>query len=223
LTCLAQKSKFPLANLFLWGSLLIPNKAVIIIFFGGLLMFRGLLGGRPNKPIPKQNPTSSSHTVLGANTHFEGTLMSKNNVRLEGTFNGNITAGGGVRIGETATLEGDLVGQQVVVAGVVRGDITASKISVLRTGRVWGDLHLESLMTEEGGFIQGIITMEESLDLPGAIQVNTTDLKVSELNADFVEVPEINQEKVQGTAPAQPKTSPLDELTRLTSRPPLRK
>lgn len=186
-------------------------------------MFRKLLGGQPKKSIPKQNPTSSSHTVLGANTHFEGTLMSNDSVRLEGTFTGDITTKGSVRIGEAATLEGDLVSHQAVVAGVVRGDITAPKITVLRTGRVWGDLRLESLMTEEGGFIQGIITMEESLDLSDVMQVTSTDLTISDSSADFIEVPEISEEKVQETIPSQPKSSPLDELTRLTSRPPLKK
>lgn len=181
------------------------------------------LGRKSKKSIPKQNSTSSSHTVLGANTHFEGTLKSKNSVRLEGNFTGDISARGSVQIGESATLKGNLVGNQVVVAGIVHGDITAKKISVLRTGRVWGDLRLESLMTEEGGFIQGIITMEESLNPFDGMQVTATNLKLSESSDDFIEAPEINEEKVKATIPSQSKSTPLDELTRLTSRPPIRK
>ena len=51
------------------------------------------------------------------------------------------------------------------MAGMVRGDITARKVAILSTGRVHGDLLVESLITEEGGFMQGQIRMEETVDL----------------------------------------------------------
>jgi cytoskeletal protein CcmA (bactofilin family) len=41
----------------------------------------------------------------------------------------------------------------------------ARRISVMRTGRVWGDLQLEKLATEEGCFVQGKVTMQETVDL----------------------------------------------------------
>jgi cytoskeletal protein CcmA (bactofilin family) len=101
--------------------------------------------------------TERSESVLGANTHVEGTLE------------GDVTIQGKVIIGERGTLEGDLIGEAVSVSGVVRGDITARKTAILRTGRVWGNLRQEALMTEEGGFIQGLVTMEENIDIKEAI------------------------------------------------------
>lgn len=113
--------------------------------------------------------TERSESVLGANTHVEGTLEGEGNLRLDGTFVGDITIQGKVTIGERGTLEGDLIGEAVSVSGVVRGDITARKTAILRTGRVWGDLRQEALMTEEGGFIQGLVTMEENVDIKETI------------------------------------------------------
>jgi len=51
------------------------------------------------------------------------------------------------------------------VAGSVKGNITARKVEITRTGRVWGNVVTTSLSTEEGAFLKGEITMEEELDL----------------------------------------------------------
>jgi len=53
----------------------------------------------------------------------------------------------------------------VIVAGSVKGDITANKVEITRTGRVWGDVVTMSFSTQEGAFLRGKITMEEDLDL----------------------------------------------------------
>jgi cytoskeletal protein CcmA (bactofilin family) len=120
-----------------------------------------------------------SETILGPQTRFEGKLVSEGSVRVHGAFIGDITARGAVVIGETATVEGDLAGETVTVGGVLRGDIVARKAAVLRTGRAWGDLRVETLSTEEGCFIQGQITMEERLDLSEHL-ARLDDLKVAE-------------------------------------------
>ncbi len=138
-------------------------------------MLRELFG--PSKPQPKSQPQTQQpkpaaptppprpDSVLGANTHLTGTLRAEGNVRIDGTFIGNVSTQGRILIGEQGQLEGDLVGDAVDVAGVVKGDIIARKVSVMRTGRVWGDLCLEKLMTEEGAFVQGLVTMEESVNI----------------------------------------------------------
>jgi cytoskeletal protein CcmA (bactofilin family) len=123
-----------------------------------------------NQTKPAPTTKNPSESILGIDTQLEGTLRSGGHVRLEGTFTGDVSARGRVIIGEEAKLEGDLIGETVTVGGVIRGDITARRIAITRTGRVWGDLRQEILMTEEGGFIQGIVTMEEKLDIGQVIE-----------------------------------------------------
>ncbi len=89
------------------------------------------------KPVPAP-VAASPDTVLGSGSLFEGTLKCVGNVRLDGYFKGNIAARGKVTLGEQGKLEGDLLCESAAVAGVLRGDITARKVSILRTGRVWG-------------------------------------------------------------------------------------
>jgi cytoskeletal protein CcmA (bactofilin family) len=53
----------------------------------------------------------------------------------------------------------------IIVAGAVKGNITAEKLEIRSTGRVWGDVHVVTFATEEGAFLRGQITMEDNIDL----------------------------------------------------------
>jgi cytoskeletal protein CcmA (bactofilin family) len=135
-------------------------------------VFRELFGSpKPKKAVPasaKPAPAApavptASQSVLGAGTHFEGTLRAESHVRVDGTFIGDISTRGRILIGEQAKVVGNLIGEAVDVAGMVTGDVIARRISVTRTGRILGDLRLEKLLTEEGGFIQGLVRMEDKV------------------------------------------------------------
>jgi cytoskeletal protein CcmA (bactofilin family) len=47
----------------------------------------------------------------------------------------------------------------------VKGDVTADKVEIRSTGRVWGNVITAAFATEEGAFLRGQITMEEKIDL----------------------------------------------------------
>jgi cytoskeletal protein CcmA (bactofilin family) len=98
-------------------------------------------------------------TVLGANCALEGSLRSKANVRLDGTFTGTLEIEGNVLVGETARITADINARNISIAGAVRGNVSGKKVQLLRTGRVWGDIRATALTTEEGAFIDGKITM----------------------------------------------------------------
>jgi cytoskeletal protein CcmA (bactofilin family) len=53
----------------------------------------------------------------------------------------------------------------VIIAGAVRGNITAEKVEIRSTGRVWGDVVTAAFATEEGAFLRGQIQMEEKVDI----------------------------------------------------------
>ena len=53
----------------------------------------------------------------------------------------------------------------VIIAGALRGNITAEKVEIRATGRVWGDVVTAAFATEEGSFLRGKITMEEKVEL----------------------------------------------------------
>jgi cytoskeletal protein CcmA (bactofilin family) len=125
---------------------------------------------REDEPTPQAEAESSQveriTSVLGDNTNYHGTLTGSGGVRIEGAFNGEIALDGLLVVGTTGrvTCE-DLHARSVIVAGAVRGDITAKKVEIRATGRVWGNVTTIAFSTEEGAFLRGQIQMEEELDL----------------------------------------------------------
>lgn len=111
-------------------------------------------------------------TVLGTNCTLRGDLKSQANVRLDGTFEGTLEIEGNVLVGETGKITADINAKNVVIAGAVRGNVSGSKVQLLRTSRVWGDISAAAITTEEGAFIDGKITMVrhdasiQSVELP---------------------------------------------------------
>jgi len=69
-------------------------------------------------------------------------------------------------VGQTGRITCEHVrANTVIVAGAIRGNITAEKVEIRSTGRVWGDVVTTSFATEEGAFLRGQIRMEDQVDL----------------------------------------------------------
>ena len=105
-------------------------------------------------------------SVLGAGIVWQGTISGSGGVRVEGTFEGQISLKGLLVVGETGKVTCDTVrAANVIVAGAVKGNITAQKVEIRSSGRVWGDIVTTAFATEEGAFLRGQIRMEDAVDL----------------------------------------------------------
>jgi cytoskeletal protein CcmA (bactofilin family) len=125
-------------------------------------------------------------SVLGAGVIWQGNISGSGGVRVEGTFEGQIALKGLLVVGETGKVTCENVrAVNVIVAGAVKGNITAQKVEIRSTGRVWGDIVTTAFATEEGAFLRGQIRMEDAIDLgmeaavepPAEAQPPTTDGK----------------------------------------------
>jgi cytoskeletal protein CcmA (bactofilin family) len=117
-------------------------------------------------PEPTSAQPERITSVMGEGTKYQGKLTGEGGVRIEGTFDGEIRLDGLLVVGTTGrvTCE-DLRAKLVIVAGTVRGDITAHKLEIRASGRVWGNVTAITFATEEGAFLRGQIQMEEEIDL----------------------------------------------------------
>lgn len=112
------------------------------------------------------SPTERVTSVLGTGIVWKGKLSGSGGLRIEGTFEGDINLRGLLVVGETGRVTSETIqANTVVIAGAVRGNITAEKIEIRATGRVWGDVVTAAFATEEGAFLRGQITMEEKVEL----------------------------------------------------------
>lgn len=120
----------------------------------------------PTSSVIQPTPSERVTSVLSAGIIWKGSLNGAGGVRIEGAFEGDITLRGMLVVGESGRVTCEhLRANTLIVAGAVRGGITAEKVEIRRTGRVWGDVVTAAFATEEGAFLRGQIRMEEKVDL----------------------------------------------------------
>jgi cytoskeletal protein CcmA (bactofilin family) len=127
---------------------------------------------RETQPAPSLQPAPTERvtSVLGPGIVWKGDLSGSGGVRIEGAFEGEIALRGLLVIGATGRVTcPHLRANVVIVAGAVRGNITAEKVEIRSTGRVWGDVVTAAFATEEGAFLRGQIRMEDAVDIGVAL------------------------------------------------------
>lgn len=129
-------------------------------------MFRRRSEPPPEEEAPAPVPTERITSVLSTGITWKGHIGGKGGVRIEGTYDGEIALRGLLVIGESGRVTcKHLRANTVIIAGAVKGNITAEKVEIRKTGRVWGDVVTAAFSTEEGAFLRGKITMEEKVDI----------------------------------------------------------
>ena len=105
-------------------------------------------------------------SVLGDGVNYTGKLTGRGGIRIESAFEGEISLNGLLVVGLTGRITCEEIhATTVIVAGAVRGNITADKVEIRESGRVWGNVTAMAFSTEEGAFLRGNIQMEEKLEL----------------------------------------------------------
>lgn len=129
-------------------------------------MFRKREDITPSTSTDTSAPTTRVTSVLGPGIAWKGAISGSGGVRVEGAFDGNIHLRGMLVVGETGRVTCEHVrANTIIVAGALRGNITAQKVEIRSTGRVWGDVVTSAFATEEGAFLRGQITMEEGVEI----------------------------------------------------------
>ncbi len=140
------------------------------------MMFRKREEIPPTPAADLVAPATRVTSVLGPGIAWKGAIHGSGGVRVEGAFDGDIHLRGMLVVGETGRVTSEHVrANTVIVAGALRGNITAEKVEIRATGRVWGDVVTAAFATEEGAFLRGTITMEESVEIEAPPTVETGD------------------------------------------------
>jgi len=97
---------------------------------------------------------------------MQGTIQSDGGIRIDGVFQGDLETTGNLIIGESAKVVAEIEAHNVSVAGAVKGNISGNKVEILETGRVWGDLTVNSLLLNEGAYLRGQTMMHADIEPP---------------------------------------------------------
>jgi cytoskeletal protein CcmA (bactofilin family) len=143
----------------------------------------GIGNGWLAKVSPKSTSTTHSNgnghsnkieSVLGPGINYQGTLTGTGGIRIEGTFDGTISIKGPLVVADGAKITAEIHASAVTVGGSVKGNITAGKVEIQSTGRVWGDLITTAFATEEGAFLRGQVRMEDEVPVEAPAPVAPT-------------------------------------------------
>ena len=98
----------------------------------------------------------NSISRISAGTVIKGEILSPNDIRIDGTFEGRIQSKGRVVVGESATIKGDIVCENVDLWGKVEGNLFVKDTLSLKEGCVVsGNLHIRRLSVELGSPFNG--------------------------------------------------------------------
>jgi cytoskeletal protein CcmA (bactofilin family) len=102
--------------------------------------------------------TSGPTTYVAASTKIVGTITGKGAYVFCGTVEGDCDIEGPLTLAEGGHWKGILKATDVVVSGVVEGDVVAAqRVEILGSARVTGSLSGNSIAVAEGAIIAGEI------------------------------------------------------------------
>jgi cytoskeletal protein CcmA (bactofilin family) len=100
-------------------------------------------------------------TVIGAGITIEGEIASDEDIVVQGTVRGKLSAKEAVTIQQGATVEADVVVGSLVVAGSLTGNITAAERVDLQSGaRVIGNVKASRVTIADGAQFKGNVDMD---------------------------------------------------------------
>jgi cytoskeletal protein CcmA (bactofilin family) len=97
-------------------------------------------------------------TFVAPSTKIVGTITGKGAYVFCGTMEGNCDITGPLTLAKDGRWKGTMKATDIVVAGVVEGDVIASqRVEIAGTARVTGSLSGNSIAVAEGAVIEGEI------------------------------------------------------------------
>ena len=108
--------------------------------------------------MAKTEPTVNVNSIsrISAGTVIKGEILSPTDIRIDGSFEGRVQSKGRVVVGESATIKGDIVCENVDLWGKVEGNLFVKDTLSLKDGCVVsGNLHIRRLSVELGATFNG--------------------------------------------------------------------
>lgn len=138
--------------------------------------------------MARKKPEVSAPNVLDMNANMQGTVVFSEpvNLRINGNFTGELKTKGILYIGDKAEVNAEINGEDITIAGRVKGNITAEKrITMKDTAVVEGDIFCGRLEVEEGAVFEGRAHMLSYVPPAGIMDLTEVarylDVKVSKV------------------------------------------
>ncbi|MBC9248245.1 polymer-forming cytoskeletal protein [Paracoccus sp. 11-3] len=102
----------------------------------------------------------STPSVLSSDLTVTGNIRTQGDIQIEGNVEGDVRAHQ-LTVGESATIKGEIVGDDVIVHGRVIGRVRGLKVRLSATARVEGDIIHKTIAIESGAHFEGSVQRQE--------------------------------------------------------------
>lgn len=119
---------------------------------------------KSTKPMTDFTPSTPKEkapaSVLSNDLKIHGNLTTAGDIQIEGTIEGDIRAHL-LTVGESATVKGECIADDVIVNGRVVGKVRGLKVRLTATARVEGDIIHKTIAIESGAHFEGSVQRQE--------------------------------------------------------------
>jgi cytoskeletal protein CcmA (bactofilin family) len=109
------------------------------------------------QPIPGRQ-LESEITLLSQGSLIKGDVTFDRMTRIHGRIEGRVKglAGSVLVVGETASVHGEIEGDEVIIDGFVHGDVEAkTKVTISESGRLLGNVRAPKFEVKFGAHFEG--------------------------------------------------------------------
>ena len=115
---------------------------------------------KPAAPAPAAAKPKPAPSTLSSDLHITGNLKTTGDIQVEGTVEGDIRAHL-LTIGESATIKGEVIADDVVINGRIVGRVRGLKVRLTSTARVEGDIIHKTIAIESGAHFEGGVQRQD--------------------------------------------------------------
>lgn len=105
------------------------------------------------KPKPAPSSISSDLTVVG-------NITTTGDMQVDGIIEGDIRAHL-LTVGEGATISGEIMADDIVIHGLIRGRVRGVKVRLTSTAKVEGDIIHKTIAIESGAHFEGAVQRQD--------------------------------------------------------------
>lgn len=108
-----------------------------------------------------------ANTTIGERSCFEGKFLINGTIQINGKFEGSVLKVEQIFVGPGGRVKANLEASSIVIEGIVIGNIkAATRVMLLPTARVVGDLRTPELIIQNGVILEGRCLISNNLNAP---------------------------------------------------------
>ncbi|MGZ3753742.1 MAG: bactofilin family protein [Mucilaginibacter sp.] len=102
-------------------------------------------------------------TLVCEGAILDGNLKAPAFARIDGQVNGDVTIDEGLILGEKGIITGHVITKELMIYGIVTGNLDVRSVQIKSTGVVTGDIKTGSLAVETGAVYNGNLLMNKAV------------------------------------------------------------